>query len=244
MTAADVTASDLVVHEWGTFLGMNGSDGTSLDGMYHEEHALPGFVHGRARDQLRMPMMLLKGETPVIYFYTPQPLRVRVGVDFPQGIWTHWYPQAALVNPPLAQQAQSPDRPKNGRICWFAEVTPPSLVPAEPERQGGRGGPLPATSSDALWNFARDVDAAFVRTTDGDAHAAAGRVRAVPVLSRPGTGAAADAGRCRAAAGRCRSRATRRWETGSATSSCCGSRAAAGPMLTAPRWGRASRPPA
>ena len=142
------------MHEWGTFLGMNGSDGTSLDGMYHEEHALPGFVHGRARDQLRMPMMLLKGETPVIYFYTPKTVRVRVGVDFPQGIWTHWYPQAALVDPPLAQQAERPDRPKDGRICWFAEVTPPSLVPA------------PATDSGALWNFARDVDAAFVRTTD------------------------------------------------------------------------------
>ena len=105
---------DLVVHEWGTFLGMSGSDGTSLDAMYHEEHALPGFVHGRARDQLRMPVMLLKGETPVIYFYTPRTVRVRVGVDFPQGIWTHWYPQAALVNPPLAQQAESPDRPGTG----------------------------------------------------------------------------------------------------------------------------------
>ena len=30
---------DLVIHEWGTFLGMSGSDGSALDGMYHEEHA-------------------------------------------------------------------------------------------------------------------------------------------------------------------------------------------------------------
>ncbi len=164
-------ASDLVVHEWGTFLGMNGSDGTALDGMYHEEHALPEFVHGRARDQLRMPNMFLKGETPVIYFYTPRAVQVRVGVDFPQGIWTHWYPQAALVNPPLAQQAESPDRPRNGRICWFAEVTPPSFVPAKVRDRAakapGAGLALPATSGDALWNFARDVDAAFVKTTDG-----------------------------------------------------------------------------
>jgi hypothetical protein len=150
----DDKASDLVVHEWGTFLGMNGSDGTALDGMYHEEHALPGFVHSRARDQLWLPGLFLKGETPVIYFYTPRPVSVRVGVDFPQGVWTHWYPQAALVNPPVAQQAASPDRPKDGRICWFAEVTPPP------------SGALPATSRDALWNFARDVDAAFVKTSD------------------------------------------------------------------------------
>src|SRR3954453_21365628 len=62
--------SDLVVHEWGTFLAMSGSDGVSLDGMYHEEHALPAFVHARGRDQLRPRSIFLKGETPVIYFYT------------------------------------------------------------------------------------------------------------------------------------------------------------------------------
>ena len=41
----------LVVHEWGTFLVMQGGDGATLDGMYHEEHALPAFVHARSRDQ-------------------------------------------------------------------------------------------------------------------------------------------------------------------------------------------------
>jgi hypothetical protein len=59
--------NDLIVHEWGTFLAMQGSEGVTLDGMYHEEHALPGFVHARSRDQLRLPSVLLKGETPVIY---------------------------------------------------------------------------------------------------------------------------------------------------------------------------------
>ena len=42
-------APDMVIHEWGTFLGMSGSDGSSLDGMYHEEHALPrSFTRGAA----------------------------------------------------------------------------------------------------------------------------------------------------------------------------------------------------
>ena len=163
-------ASDLVVHEWGTFLGMNASDGAALDGMYHEEHALPSFVHSRSRDQLRLPIMKLKGETPVIYFYTPRPVQVRVRVGFPQGIWTQWYPQAALVNPPLAQQAETPDRLSGGRICWFADVIPASAVPLEiTKRRGATPRPAfepPATSSDALWNFARDVDAALVKTID------------------------------------------------------------------------------
>jgi hypothetical protein len=170
--AASPQASDLVVHEWGTFLGMNASDGTALEGMYHEEHALPSFVHSRARDQLRLPMMFLKGETPVIYFYTPRALNVRVGVGFPQGIWTQWYPQAVAVRPSLLEQAQTPDRLKDGRICWFANLIPSSEVPMSISKQRGAlpvptAFALPETRSDALWNFARDVDAAFVKIVDG-----------------------------------------------------------------------------
>src|ERR1041385_3241629 len=78
----------LVVHEWGTFLAMSGSDGVTLDGMYHEEHALPSFVHSRSRDQLHLHTALVKGETPVIYFYTDRDRQVDVRVDFPGGIWT------------------------------------------------------------------------------------------------------------------------------------------------------------
>ncbi len=165
------SAKDLIVHEWGTFLGMSASDGTALDGMYHEEHALPSFVHSRSRDQLLLPMMDLKGETPVIYFYTPRPVSVNVAVGFPQGIWTHWYPQAAMVRPSLLDQAQAPDRPMNGRICWYADVIPAATVPMElSKRVGAISRPskldLPQTSPDALWDFARDVNAEFVRTID------------------------------------------------------------------------------
>jgi len=172
VTRADGKArsSDLIVHEWGTFLSMSGSDGSTLDGMYHEEHALPAFVHSRSRDQLRLPLVLLKGETPVIYFYAPERQQVRVGVGWPRGIWTQWYPQAALVNPPLLEHAQTPDRLSGGRICWFAEVIPASEVKLEVSKKRGArpraGVELPATSSDALWNHARRVDAAYVTTRD------------------------------------------------------------------------------
>jgi hypothetical protein len=171
LAAEGQTANDLTVHEWGTFLGMSGSDGTALDGMYHEEHALPSFVHTRSRDQLRLPWAFLKGETPVIYFYTERPMQVRIGVGFPQGIWTQWYPQAALVRPSLVQQAKVPDRLQGGRICWFAELIPASEVAVEraskrPAAQAGARPELPPTPSDALWNHARQVDAAFVKTVD------------------------------------------------------------------------------
>ncbi len=146
----------LIVHEWGTFLAMNGSDGVTLDGMYHEEHALPGFVHARSRDELSMRTSNLKGETPVIYFYTDTAKRVSVEVGFPKGVWTQWYPQADYVGPSYVQTA-SLLRPGHGRIAWTVDVDPsPSTAT------------LPVTSRDALWNFTRDVDAAFVTTTSAN----------------------------------------------------------------------------
>jgi hypothetical protein len=147
-------APDLVVHEWGTFLVMQGSDGATLDGMYHEAHALPDFVHARSRDQLRLASAMVKGETPVIYFYTPRRQQVTVRVDFPTGIWTQWYPQASLVAPQFTQAAAAGE-PANGSITWRAEILPAATEPA-----------MSPTGPDALWNHSRAVDAAFVRTRD------------------------------------------------------------------------------
>jgi hypothetical protein len=155
LVAAHRLPSDMVVHEWGTFLAMNGSDGVSLDGMYHEEHALPSFVHARSRDQLRLRSVIVKGETPVIYFYAKRPEQVRVQVGFPTGLWTQWYPQADLVGPALAQVG-SPPRLRNGHISWNVTVVPP---------ESGRAG-LPPADEDALWNYARDVDASYVSAVD------------------------------------------------------------------------------
>ena len=153
--SASGSRTDMVVHEWGTFLAMNGSDGISLDGMYHEEHALPAFVHARSKDQLRLKSALVKSETPVIYFYAKRPQQVSVRVDFPGGVWTQWYPQASLVGPAFAQ-VDSRARPRNGHINWFVDVAPPQSANGEP----------PPTSGDALWNHARDVDAAYVSAVD------------------------------------------------------------------------------
>jgi hypothetical protein len=145
---------DLVVHEWGTFLVMQGGDGVTLDGMYHEEHALPAFVHSRAKDQLRLTSVFVKGETPVIYFYSDRRQNVNVEVGFPQGIWTQWYPQASTVGPSLAATG-SPPQLKNGHIEWDAEVVPAAEMPA--------GAIVPAAAKGALWNYSRDVDAAYVK---------------------------------------------------------------------------------
>ena len=82
--SASGSRTDMVVHEWGTFLGMNGSDGVSLDGMYHEEHALPGLRPRPQQDQLKLRSALVKGETPVIYFYATAPQQVSVRGRLPR----------------------------------------------------------------------------------------------------------------------------------------------------------------
>lgn len=148
--------SDLVVHEWGTFLTMSSSDGVTLDGMYHEEHALPRFVHSRTRDELVMPQVILKGETPVIYFYTHQKQNVSVGVKFTKGTWTQWYPQAHAVTP-SKNQKDVVDK-TSGHIVWRATILPSS-------ESSEKLTPVP---KDALWNYARDVDSALVQTVNNN----------------------------------------------------------------------------
>ena len=124
LAAAD--PGDMVVHEWGTFLAMNGSDGVSLDGMYHEEHALPAFVHARSRDQLRLPSSMVKGETPVIYFYTSRRSRVQVAGRISQPVCG----RSGTRRPPWSVPAGAgrvAAATAQRRISWNVEVVPPAL---------------------------------------------------------------------------------------------------------------------
>src|SRR2546422_9482704 len=81
---APAQKSEFVVHEWGTFTSVQGSDGTVLEGLQHEEEPLPDFVHARAAitndhgKGLTMPAIHVtqKMETPVIYFYAPGRMNV------------------------------------------------------------------------------------------------------------------------------------------------------------------------
>ena len=100
---------DLVVHEWGTFTSVQGSDGKLLWWQAQQIGDLPGFVYnwfnpGLGR-QAPMQMILGKGgltslqrmETPVLYFYSDRELTVDAEVRFPRGFITDWFPQAAQI---------------------------------------------------------------------------------------------------------------------------------------------------
>ena len=59
-----------VLHEWGTFTTVAGSDGVLLEGLSYEDHALPSFVHQRETRAPGFDGVRGKMETPVLYFYS------------------------------------------------------------------------------------------------------------------------------------------------------------------------------
>lgn len=102
----------LVVHEWGTFTSLQGSDGVPLQWNPLETSQLPKFVYNWQRAGLgRYPTGMLslglknvlvtlqRMETPVIYFYADRDQTVDLTVHFPQGGITEWYPQAPQIGP-------------------------------------------------------------------------------------------------------------------------------------------------
>src|SRR5437870_9804016 len=89
----------LVVHEWGTFLSVQGSDGVTLGGMVDSEEVLPSFVEERGLASWQRTHIFSKMETPVTYFYTDRPCDVQVRVDMPKGVLTHWFPNVCQYGP-------------------------------------------------------------------------------------------------------------------------------------------------
>jgi hypothetical protein len=98
----------LTVHEWGTFTSVSGTDGQSL---YWRplivESDLPRFVYsvdqgnswrGLRYQQKSGTPVRVRMETPVIFFYTDQPLQVSVNVNFNEGKITEWFPRATQVS--------------------------------------------------------------------------------------------------------------------------------------------------
>lgn len=164
------------VHEWGTNTIVVGSDGSMQRGLQHEEEDLPTFVYDRRREELASPPQV-KMETPVTYFYSDRPLSATVGVGFPKGILTQWYPAVGSFWPPTYQGKGDPalDRAfpystpecratfshvENGQLSWgsvdiLARDAKPSLA----------GAPLDRFT----WSHARDVAANALRVSNATA---------------------------------------------------------------------------
>jgi hypothetical protein len=159
-----------VVHEWGTFITMQGSDGVALEGVQNEVEKLPAFVHAATREapspfrdygdaSRSVPVRAVtgKGETPVLYFYADAPLRARVRVDFPNGLLTQWYPQAAEHPTIVATHERPVDLRALGSTSLLWDL---DLVAEDATL-------LPSVAATDPWGWARVPGALNVRTRHG-----------------------------------------------------------------------------
>jgi len=136
------SSDEFVVHEWGTFTAISGTDSQTLEWTPSRSASeLPRFVHGGTKSNARGTVRM---ETPVIYFYTPKELTCTVKVRFPQGEITEYYPM--------------PDVPVFGwrGIEWKGV----ELLP-------GRAVNLPLESSGNHYYHARATDAVPLRVWKG-----------------------------------------------------------------------------
>jgi hypothetical protein len=126
-----------------------------MEGLHHEEEALPPFVHGRVAEATA-PMVVLgksmesqpagvtqKLETPVLYFYGAAAKGVRVRVDFPTGVVSQWYPAATHYGPALGTVTI----PGGGFMEWVFD-----MAPDMPARE------FPSVAPDDIWVPSRNVD--------------------------------------------------------------------------------------
>jgi hypothetical protein len=105
---------------------------------------LPCFVERLTDWNPKLLAGLVRMETPVLYFYSPRPVTLSVGVKFPQGWVTEWYPRASSVKPQSAAISSqggfsSNDRTKllaNGEIRWDAVDVLPGPDLAYPQGKG------------------------------------------------------------------------------------------------------------
>jgi hypothetical protein len=142
---------NFVVHEWGTFTTVSGSNGTVLVGLHHDEEALPKFVYHRSRMEKGFDGMQVKMETPVIYIYSDAEREVAVKVGFPKGAMTQWYPQVRGLAPAVDD---SKSQLSNGMIDWgTVRVLAPGVGAAK----------MPATEAGDPWIHARETKANILR---------------------------------------------------------------------------------
>jgi hypothetical protein len=89
-----VQSSSLTVHEWGTFTSVAGTDGSAVEwDTLSCSDDLPRFVNAEGYRGFKFGLQgTVRMETPVMYFYSPREVVVRVTVQFPFGVITEWYP--------------------------------------------------------------------------------------------------------------------------------------------------------
>jgi hypothetical protein len=121
--------SPFTVHEWGTFTSIAGQDGAAVRWLPQGGPSdLPCFVEKSVLNYKGGMPGTVRMETPVLYFYSPADVTVKVDVDFREGAITEWYPHAAVALPVGGGRDSS--------ISWSAVNVSPRQAPVFPAESG------------------------------------------------------------------------------------------------------------
>ncbi len=157
-------ATPYTAHEWGTFTSVQGGNGNLLSWHPLQSSELPTFVYSTKAIPFAVSktglVTLQRLETPVIYFYAKEPMKVDVDVSFPKGFITEWYPQLTTLNPthPVPQGSDLFVQ-QESRAIWhdldiFPDVKNSTLLGTNQ---------LPQDSAGSHYFAARATSANFVR---------------------------------------------------------------------------------
>ncbi len=165
---AQPTPGTFIVHEWGTFLSVQGSDGKTIGGMVESDEPLPGFVISRSLDGFNRSVarrgVFSKMETPVTYFYTDRSRYVSFEAKMPQGLLTHWYPSISSMTPDFKKGESL--KPEQGSSINFGRflVQPESSFVKDYKRTPL----LPKVPANDPWLSMRQPDSAIVSFATGN----------------------------------------------------------------------------
>jgi hypothetical protein len=151
-TDAVPPTAGLTVHEWGTFTSIASADGGSEPWVSLSPPAdLPCFVYHLSAMCIKCGANRVRMETPVIYFYSTEPLVASVHVDLPSGLITEWYPQATQAS----RLEPGMTYGNGGNIEWRAVQVLPGAVQEFPDN-----------GDQSHYYAARETDSAPVRVGD------------------------------------------------------------------------------
>jgi len=168
----------LEIHEWGTFTVVSGSDGRPLQ-WYQPASAsaeLPSFVgrsillsitgkngrgtlelgNGRSSVPYGPAASYVRMETPVIYFYPQQSMKVSAQVSFADGRFTEWFPAPWNPGQPSPISTGVVPWTIETKLTWNGELLPPDDMVALskiPKVEGKR---------DTHYGHAREVPKAWI----------------------------------------------------------------------------------
>jgi len=150
--AADTVppASDLTVHEWGTFTSVASEAGWPVSWTPLKPPSdLPCFVYRLSAICVKCNSTApVRMETPVLYFYSRRATTVSVHVGLPSGMITEWYPKATGL--PILSTSET-----GGKIDWNTVEVLPGVTPA-----------YPVDDSPSHYYAARNTDSASLRVDD------------------------------------------------------------------------------